>query len=73
MAPEPKDGGPARGVSQLIPSSLTRDCKTALYQSWSRTQAGVVLGRTEEAVKITGVVQGPDIGIDSKESFDEDK
>lgn len=33
----------------------------------------MALGRAEEAVKPTGVVQGPDIEIDIKESFDEDK
>lgn len=33
----------------------------------------MALGRAEEAVKPAGVVQGPDIEIDIKESFDEDK
>lgn len=50
-----------------FPSSLTQNCKTALYQIGSWAQAIKVLGRAGEAIaKLTGVVQGPDVEFDVK-------
>lgn len=54
--------------------SLTQNCKTALHQVGSWAQAGEAHGRAgEEVAKPVGVFQGPDIQLDIKKKFCEDK
>ena len=65
---------PNEASASSFPSSLTQNCKTALYQIGSWAQAGEALGRAgEEAAKPIGVFQSPDIELNIKKKSDEDK
>lgn len=72
--PSQRMEAPDEASSSYFPSSLTQNCKTALYQIGSWAQSGEAVGRAgEEVANPIGVVQGSDIELDLKKKFGEDK
>lgn len=72
--PNQRMEAPDEASAHSFSSTLTQNCKTELYQIGSWAQAGEALGRAgEEIAKAVGVLQGPDIELDIKKKFCEDK